>query len=110
MDEQQQGRQDRAREGMSAWAGVLDAFREAIEETVEELRQRSDISPERAKDAMRTGMRRAETAFSEARERLDFVPRKEFEALRSEVEALRRRLDATSGGSGPPPQIPVESG
>lgn len=108
MDEQQQRRDDRSREGMSAWAGVLDAFREAIEETVEELRQRSDISPEGAKDAMRTGMRRAESAFGQARERLDFVPRREFESLRADVDELRRRLDASEGGA--PPQIPVDAG
>lgn len=95
------------RDGLSAWAGVLDAFREAIEETVEELRQRSDIDPDRAKEAMRSGMKRAESAFDDVRDRFDFVPRRDYELLRADVEALRRRIDRLESG---PPQIPVDAG
>jgi hypothetical protein len=38
--------------------------------------------------------------FGEARERLDVVPRREFDALKAEVEELRRRLDRLDGGGG----------
>jgi len=95
----------RSREGLRAWLGVLDAFKEAIDETIEEIRQRGGPSPERAREAMRKTMQRAQSAMGEARERLDFVPRREFEALREEVADLRRRVAELEGGSR---QIPVE--
>ncbi|MGH7475887.1 MAG: hypothetical protein ACRELD_06340 [Longimicrobiales bacterium] len=109
MDEQ--GGPGRPREGMSAWAGVIDAFREAIEETIDEMRQRSDLNPDRAKEAVRGAVRRAQSAVDDARERLDFVPRKEFDTLKEEVAELRRRLDERQGG-GPaaPPPVPVDAG
>ena len=93
------------REGFRAWLGVLDAFKEAIEETIEEVRQRGAPSPERAREAMRSTMKRAQAAMGEARERLDLVPRREFDALREEVAELRRRVSDLEGGSR---QIPVE--
>ena len=39
-------------------------------------------------------MNRAQEKFDEMRERVDFVPRKEYEALRAEVDALRTRVAA----------------
>lgn len=84
----------RPREGFSAWMGVLDAFREAVEETVQEMVDRTDMGPEKAREAVRETMRRAQTAFEDARERVDFVPRREFDALSAEVDALRLRLEA----------------
>jgi len=123
----------RSREGLRAWLGVLDAFKEAIDETIEEIRQRGAPSPERAREAMRRTMQRAQSAMGEARERLgfvprrdfeglgeegagrgrrgegrerlDFVPRRDFEALREEVAELRRRVEELEGRSR---QIPVE--
>jgi len=95
----------RSREGLRAWLGVLDAFKEAIDETIEEIRQRGAPSPERAREAMRRTMQRAQSAMGEARERLDFVPRRDFEALREEVAELRRRVAELAGRSRP---IPVE--
>jgi polyhydroxyalkanoate synthesis regulator phasin len=101
MTEEQENRRERPREGFSAWMGVLDAFREAIEETIVEMRERKDLTPERAREAVRTTMQRAQSALDDARERLDFVPRREF-------DALRRRVDALDGGGEARAQIPVE--
>jgi polyhydroxyalkanoate synthesis regulator phasin len=108
MTEEQENRRERPREGFSAWMGVLDAFREAIEETIVEMRERKDLTPERAREAVRTTMQRAQSALDDARERLDFVPRREFDALQEEVGKLRRRVDALDGGGEARAQIPVE--
>jgi polyhydroxyalkanoate synthesis regulator phasin len=89
---------DPFREGVRTVTGILGALKEAIEETFDELRERGDISPERAKEAARSTMKRAQGQFDEMRERLDFVTRREFDALRAEVESLRARLDAHEAG------------
>lgn len=90
MDEE---RSRQSREGFRAWLGVLDAFREAIEETIDEMKQRGQFSPDRAKEAVRESFRRAQAAAGEVRERLDFVSRREFDELRVRVDDLRARVD-----------------
>ena len=85
-------------EGLRAGIGILTAFKEAIEETIQEASSRGDLSPDRARGALGTAMTRAQEAVEEVRERLDVVPRREFDALRAEVEALRRRVEALEGG------------
>jgi polyhydroxyalkanoate synthesis regulator phasin len=79
-------------EGIRTGIGILTAFKEAIEETLEEAVERGDLSPERAKGAMRDAAHRVQSSLEEARERLDFVPRKEFDALRHELDELRARV------------------
>jgi len=101
------GGQREKRESWAAWMGVLAAFKEALEETIDELRERGDLSPERAKEAVRSTMRRAQSAVGQAKERLDMVPRREFDALRAEVEDLARRVRILEGGG--PRQIPIDS-
>lgn len=81
-------------EGVRAGIGILTGFKEAIEETINEARERGDLSPERAKEIARTAIRRAQDAADDARERFDLVPRKEFEALREEVRELADRVGA----------------
>lgn len=94
-------------EGVRQGLGVLSAFKEAIEETLSEARERGDLSPERARTAMKGALHRAQEVAGDARERLDLVNRKEFEALRDRVEELWRRVEArgtdtgTGGGEGP---------
>ena len=93
-------------EGIRTGIGILTAFKEAIEETLNEAIARGDVSPEKAKSLMKDAAERVQTVAVEARDRLDVVPRREFEALQREVEALRRRLDAlstlaTDAGSAP---------
>jgi polyhydroxyalkanoate synthesis regulator phasin len=84
-------------EGIRTGVGVLTAFKEAIEETIQEANARGDLSPERAKQFLGEALHRAQDAVGEVRERLEWVPRKEFEALQAEVAELRRRLDALEG-------------
>ena len=87
-------------EGLRSGIGVLAAFKEAIEETIQETVDRGDLKPERAKQFLGDALHRAQDAVGDVRERLDFVPRKEFEALLTEVEELRQRLDALEGKGG----------
>ena len=93
------------REGVRTVADILGALKDAVEESFDELRARGDLSPERAREAARATMQRAQEELENVRERFDFVSRKEFDALRAEVDALRARLDAHSHphthGSGP---------
>jgi polyhydroxyalkanoate synthesis regulator phasin len=93
MTEEQKSK-DGIKEGLRAGLGILSALREAIEETIEEMRERGDISPDRAKEAVRSTMKKAQDAMGDAREKLDFVPRREFDALKQEVAELRSRITA----------------
>lgn len=114
-DEQRRGRGsvgDEVREGIRAGLGVLSALKDAVEETVQEMLDRGELSPERAREAVRKTMDRAQSAFDDARTRLDFVPRRDFDALQAEVAELRRRVDGLHGsgttpGTGPAGDIPV---
>jgi polyhydroxyalkanoate synthesis regulator phasin len=84
---------DTFREGVRAVTGILGAFKDAIEQTFNELSERGDISPERARDAARDAMRRAQDSVDEMRGRLEFVPRREFDTLKSEVSELRAQIE-----------------
>jgi polyhydroxyalkanoate synthesis regulator phasin len=83
---------DEVREGIRAGIGILSALKEAIEDTVQDMTDRGELSQERARETVRTMMDRTQEAFDDARVRLDFVPRREFEALKAEVADLRARL------------------
>jgi polyhydroxyalkanoate synthesis regulator phasin len=104
-DEQQHQQQRRGGagglgEGIRTGIGILTAFKEAIEETLQEAVNRGDLSPERAKEAMAGAAQRVQAAFEETRERIDVVPRRDFDALREEVERLRERVARLEGGAG----------
>lgn len=107
---------DNIREGVRTVAGILGALKDAVEETFDDLRTHGDLSPERAREAARATMQRAQDELEGMRERFDFVSRRELDALRAEVEALRARLDAHShphtheGGAGPTGGFPVDGG
>jgi polyhydroxyalkanoate synthesis regulator phasin len=98
MSEEQRGRVGIG-EGLRAGIGILTAFKEAIEETIDDAAAKNDLRPERAKEALTGALTRAQGAFDEVRERLDVVPRREFDALRMELEELRRRVDRLDGGA-----------
>jgi polyhydroxyalkanoate synthesis regulator phasin len=93
----QSGRRLSIGEGIRSGVGVLTAFKEAIEETIQEANARGDLSPDRAKQFLGDALHRAQDAVGEVRERLEWVPRKEFEALQAQVAELRSRLDALQG-------------
>lgn len=84
-------------EGIRSGIGVLTAFKEAIEETIQEASARGDLSPDRAREFLGTALHRAQDVAGEVKDRLDLVPRREFDALREEVDALRARLEALEG-------------
>ena len=107
MTDDRQRAREATREWIRATTGILAAFADAIEETIEEMRERGDLSPERAKQAVRSTVERAKEAVGETRERLDFVPRREFDALRTRVDELERRLSELDG-RGAARTIPVE--
>ena len=103
-------------EGLRAGIGILTAFKQAIEETIEDAAERNDLRPERAKEALSGALTRAQDAFEDVRDRLEMVPRRDFDALRAEVEALRQRV-ARLEGAGPglalpaaPPVTPLADG
>jgi polyhydroxyalkanoate synthesis regulator phasin len=80
------------REGLRNSVGLLVAFKEAVQETLEEARDRGDFSTDKAKALVQEAAQRVQHSVDEARERLDFVPRKEFDELKAELEALRERV------------------
>jgi polyhydroxyalkanoate synthesis regulator phasin len=81
-------------DGIRQGIGVLSAFKDALEETIQEARDRGDLSSERAKQVMKDALGRAQTAAEGARERFDFVNQAEFDQLTVTVAELRKRLDA----------------
>ncbi len=99
---------DTISDGLRQGLGILSAFKDALEETIQEARERGDLSSDRAREVMREAMGRAQEAAGEARERLDLVPRREFDALRDRVEELGVRLEnlerraSQAGGAGEP--------
>lgn len=101
--------------GLRTGVGILVAFKEAIEETIEEVRERGDFTPERARGLVQEATNRVQHSVEGARERLDFVSRKEIDELRAEVALLRSRIEqlegsAPAGGvdSGPSADFPID--
>lgn len=84
---------DDVREGIRAGLGILSALKDAIEETVEDMLDRGELSQERAREAVHTTMERAQEAFEDARSRFDFVLRSDFDDLAEDVRELRRRVE-----------------
>jgi polyhydroxyalkanoate synthesis regulator phasin len=98
-------------DGIRTGIGVLNAFKEAIEETLQEAVDRGDLTPERAKRAMKDAAQRVQGAFEETREKMDFATRQEVEELRAEVTALRERLgELERRGNGPGDTPPDPAG
>jgi polyhydroxyalkanoate synthesis regulator phasin len=89
-------------DGIKQGIGVLSAFKDALEETIQDARKRGDLSSERAKGVMKDALGRAQAAASGARERLDFVTQSELEALRGEIRALANRVELLEGRSSGP--------
>lgn len=87
-------------DGIRAGIGILSAFKEAVEETLQEAVDRGDLSPDRAKRAVSDTVDRIQSTFDEARGRMDLVSRREFDELRAEVARLREQVDGGAGGQG----------
>jgi polyhydroxyalkanoate synthesis regulator phasin len=93
-DGDKKGPRQKVGDGIRQGIGVLSAFKDALEETINEARERGDLSTDRAKEVMKGALERAQTAASGARERLDFVNQSELEALQAAVEELKQRVGA----------------
>lgn len=102
--QEKQGPKERVSDGIRQGIGVLSAFKEALEETIQEARDRGDLSADRAKQVMKDALERAQSAAGDAKERLDFAHHSEIDALRAELDTLRARvsaLESERGSSGP---------
>jgi polyhydroxyalkanoate synthesis regulator phasin len=89
--------------GIRQGLGMLSAMKDAIEETLRDAKERGDLSPERAKEVMRSTLEKAQEKAGEAREALDFVKQKEFDVLKKVVEKLEGRIsdiEHEGGGDG----------
>jgi polyhydroxyalkanoate synthesis regulator phasin len=102
-DGEDKGARQKMGEGIRSGIGILSALKDALEETIQEARDRGDLSTDRAKELVKEALGKAQTAASGARERLDLVNHTELEALAAEVEALRARVAAleAQASSGP---------
>ncbi len=98
------------RDGIRQGMGVLSAFKEAIEETISEARERGDLSPEKAKEVMRGALDKAQAAAGQAKSRFDLVTQREFEALKDRVADLARRVGSLDGEEEPTPKEPLDDG
>lgn len=87
---------DAVREGVRSVIGILGALKDAVEDTFEELRTGGEATPDEDRDAARSTFRAAQDAVEDVRDRLDFITRKEFDALREEVAGLEARVNALS--------------
>lgn len=85
-------------DGVRSVTGVLGALVEALERSFDELRE-GNLSPERARETAKSAVRRAQETVEQLRERMEFVPRKEFDAMRAEVDALTARVVALEGAA-----------
>jgi polyhydroxyalkanoate synthesis regulator phasin len=99
---------DGIKEGVRAVTGFLAALKDAIDETIRDVKASGDLDPDRAKEAVRSTMKRAASAVDDVRDRLDFVPRREFEALRDELIALRLRVTELENRDGAGRNIPID--
>lgn len=94
MTDDKKSAREKVSDGIKQGIGVLSAFRDALEETINEARERGDLSTDRAKEVMKSALHKAQEAAEGAKERLDFVAQKDFEALSEAVESIRDRVTA----------------
>ena len=94
MSEDEKSARQKVGDGIRSGIGVLSAFKDALEETIKEARDRGDLSTDKAKEMLRDALDKAQTAASGARERLDFATHAELTELETAVQALRDRVSA----------------
>jgi polyhydroxyalkanoate synthesis regulator phasin len=112
-DDKQKTARTKVSDGIKQGIGVLSAFKDALEETINDARERGDLSSDKAKDVMKNALNKAQEAAEGARERLDFVSQKEFAALGQAVDAVKDRvsaLEARFSGKEADAEAPEDSG
>jgi polyhydroxyalkanoate synthesis regulator phasin len=103
-------------DGMRQGLGILSAVKDAIEETIQEARDRGDISADRAKEVVRKTLDRAQEAAGGARERFDFVSQSAVDSLEERIAVIEAKLGierpepsgASEAGSGAAPEAETE--
>ena len=112
MTEDKKSARDKVSDGIKEGIGVLSAFKDALEETINEARERGDLSTDRAKEVMKGALDKAQTAAAGAKDRLDLVSQKEFDGLKGAVDTIRDRvgdLEARFRGDDPSEGAPEAS-
>ena len=107
-----QGRRKSMGDGIKEGLGVLSAFKDALEETIQEARERGDLSTDRAKEVMKDTLGKAQTAAEGARDRLDFATQADLESVKDAVDAMKVRLGELEEcvfGSSEDPQAATEA-
>ena len=94
MSEDQKTARGKVSDGIKQGIGVLSAFKDALEETIQEAKARGDISTERAKDVMKSALHKAQEAAGEAKDRLDLVTQKDFDGLKDAVDVIKDKVSA----------------
>ena len=92
MTDERRSAREKVSDGIKQGIGVLSAFKDALEETINEAKERGDLSDDRAKRVMKDALSRAQEAAEGAKDRLDFVTQREFEAMGGVVEGIRERV------------------
>ena len=86
---------ERVERGLDRGKEAFTAFKDALEETFTEAREKGDLPSDRARDLWGKAVDRARDATSDARDRFDFATRAEIEALERRVAALEVLLGVT---------------
>ena len=107
-NEEEKSRADGIKGGIRQGLTMLNAVKDAIEETLNEAKERGDLSPERAKEVMRSTLERAQTKAGEARGALNLVKQKDFDGLRSAVDRLKERVKKIERSLGLDPEDDAE--
>ena len=94
MTEEKKGAREKVSDGIKQGIGVLSAFKEALEETIQEAKERGDLSTERARQVMKEALEKAQSAAEDARGRLDFVTQNELDGLKGAVDMIKERVSA----------------
>jgi polyhydroxyalkanoate synthesis regulator phasin len=93
MTDEERPEESKSREGgFKQGLGILAAMKEAIEETIQEARERGDLDPEKAKEFFRGAMEKAHGAAGEARSRLEEIREKDLPSVQEAMEDLRGRV------------------
>ena len=89
---EEKSRTDSIKGGIRQGLSMLNAMKDAIEETLSEARERGDLTPERAKEVMRSTLEKAQARAGEAREAFDFVKQKDFDGLKGVVDGIKEKV------------------
>ena len=94
MTEEKRGAREKVSDGIKQGIGVLSAFKEALDETIQEAKEKGDLSADRAREVMKDALERAQSAAEGAKDRLDFVTQREFDGVAGAVDLIKQRVAA----------------